>query len=151
MCWRSSKQMTEIMWTSEATGSNPVEASKNVFSGYFAIAFKNCDSLRWSHIHFICIPVVHIISFCVSFLSRVDELNKLAGLQCMGLHSSAGRALQRERRGHEFEFRWNPARKTFFRAIWQLLELRFTAMVIYSFHLYSRSSLIIFHYFEPGK
>ena len=28
------------------------------------------------------------ISFCVSFLSRVDELNKLAGLQCMGLHSS---------------------------------------------------------------
>ena len=48
----------------------------------------NCDSLRWSHIHFICIPAVHIISFCVSFLSRVDELNKLAGLQCMGLHSS---------------------------------------------------------------
>ena len=48
----------------------------------------NCDSLRWSHTHFICIPSVHIISFCVSFLSRVDELNKLAGLQCMGLHSS---------------------------------------------------------------
>ena len=48
----------------------------------------NCDSLRWSHTHFICIPAVHIISFCVSFLSRVDELNKLAGLQCMGLHSS---------------------------------------------------------------
>ena len=48
----------------------------------------NCDSLRWSHTHFICIPAVHIISFCVSFLSRVDELNKLAGSQCMGLHSS---------------------------------------------------------------
>ena len=31
----------------------------------------------------------------VSFLSRVDELNKLASLQCMGLHSSGGRALQR--------------------------------------------------------
>ena len=30
-----------------------------------------------------------------SFLSRVDELNKLASLQCMGLHSSAGKALQR--------------------------------------------------------
>ena len=40
-----------------------------------------------------CIPAVHIISFCVSFLSRVDELNKLASLQCMGLHSSAGRAI----------------------------------------------------------
>ena len=48
----------------------------------------NCDSLRWSHTHFICIPAVHIISFCVSFHSRVDELNNLAGLQCMGLHSS---------------------------------------------------------------
>ena len=49
----------------------------------------NCDSLRWSHIHFICIPAVHIISFCfVSFLSQVDELNKLAGSQCIGLHSS---------------------------------------------------------------
>ena len=53
------------------------------------------NSLRWSHTHFICIPAVHIISFSVSFLSRVDELNKLASLQCMGLHSSAGRALQR--------------------------------------------------------
>ena len=29
-----------------------------------------------------------------STLSRVDELNKLAGLQCMGRHSSTGRALQ---------------------------------------------------------
>ena len=48
----------------------------------------NCDSLRWLHTHLIWIPAVHIISFCVSFLSRVDELNKLAGLQCMGLHSS---------------------------------------------------------------
>ena len=67
-----------------------------------------CDSLRWSHTHFICIPAVHIISFCVSFLSRVDELNKLAGLQGMGLHSSAGRALQRQRRGHGFESRWSP-------------------------------------------
>ena len=78
----------------EATGSNPVEAPKNLFSGYFRNCF-NCDSLQWSHTHFICIPAVHIISFSVSFLSRVDELNKLASLQYMGLHSSAGRALQR--------------------------------------------------------
>ena len=34
------------------------------------------DSLQWSHVHFICIPTVHIISFCVSFLSQVEELNK---------------------------------------------------------------------------
>ena len=32
------------------------------------------------------------------------------------------------------------APKNFFRAISQLLKLRFTAMVTYSFHLYSRSS-----------
>ena len=51
----------------EATGSNPVEAPKNFFSGYFRNCL-NCDSLRWSHTHFICIPAVHIISFSVSFL-----------------------------------------------------------------------------------
>ena len=50
-------------------------------------------------------PSVHIIAFSVSFRSRVEELNKLASLQYMGLHSSAGRALQRERRGHGFEDR----------------------------------------------
>ena len=44
----------------EATGSNPVEAPKIFFSGYFRNCL-NCDSLRWSHIHFICIPAVHII------------------------------------------------------------------------------------------
>ena len=46
----------------EATGLNPVEAPKNFFSGYFRNCL-NCDSLRWSHTHFICIPTVHIISF----------------------------------------------------------------------------------------
>ena len=46
----------------EATGSNPVEAPKVFFSGYFRNCL-NCDSLRWSHTHFICIPAVHIITF----------------------------------------------------------------------------------------
>ena len=36
------------------------------------------------------------------------DINKLACSQCMGLHSSVGRALQRERRGHRFESRWSP-------------------------------------------
>ena len=35
----------------EATGSNPLEAPKNFFSGYFRNCL-NCDSLRWSHTHF---------------------------------------------------------------------------------------------------
>ena len=78
----------------EATGSNPVEAPENFFSGYFRNCL-NCDSLRWSHTHFICILAVYVISFSVSFLSRVNELNKLASLQRMGLNSSAERALQR--------------------------------------------------------
>ena len=83
------------------SGRRPYKRPYNVFIfGIIRITLfiksnsLNCDSLRWSHTHFICIPAVHIISFSVSFLSRVDELNKLAGLQCMGLHSSAGRALQ---------------------------------------------------------
>ena len=58
----------------EATGSNPVEATKNYSSGYFRNCL-NCDSLRWSYIHFTCIPGVQIISFwtlsffAISFLS----------------------------------------------------------------------------------
>ena len=45
------------------------------------------------------------ISFFVSLLSWVDELNKLACSSCMGRHSSAGRALQYECRGHGFQSR----------------------------------------------
>ena len=41
------------------------------WSEYLTIAVNrnlslNCDSLRWSHTHFICIPAVHIISFCMN-------------------------------------------------------------------------------------
>ena len=63
---------------SEATGSNPVEAPKSFFSGYFRNCL-NCDSLRWSHTHFICIPAVHIISFSDTFLyySKTDCLYNL--------------------------------------------------------------------------
>ena len=35
-------------------GSNPFEAPKTFFSGYFRNCL-NCDSLRWSHTHFTCI------------------------------------------------------------------------------------------------
>ena len=58
----------------EATGSNPVEAPKNFFSGYF----RNClnyDSLRWSHTPFICIPAVHIISFSVIKYARESGIS----------------------------------------------------------------------------
>ena len=70
---------------------NCKKARKKGFRGFNGIRTRGvCDYRCDGHIpaHFICIPAVHIISFCVSFLSRVDELNKLAGHQCMALHSS---------------------------------------------------------------
>ena len=61
----------------EATGSNPVEAPTNFFSGYFRNCFNLSDSLRWSHTQFICIPAVHIISFSVfySFHGLMNSIN----------------------------------------------------------------------------
>ena len=41
----------EPVASAEATDSNPFEAPKNFFSGYFRNCL-NCDSLRWSHTHF---------------------------------------------------------------------------------------------------
>ena len=61
-----------------ATGSNPVEAPKNFFSGYFRYCL-NCDSLRWSHTHFICIPAVHIISFIKNLLEYNRSYTKSIG------------------------------------------------------------------------
>ena len=51
-----------------------------------------------------------------SFHGLMNSINWSASMQCMGLHSSASRALQRERRGHGFKARWSPP-KRFFRAI----------------------------------
>ena len=88
----------------EAMGSNPVEGPKKFFqatSQLLKLRFNRDDHIIISF----RIPAVHIISFCVSFLSRVDELNKLVCTQCMGLLSSAGRALQHECRGHGSESR----------------------------------------------
>ena len=55
-----------------------------------------------------CMTQMLLLSDCNHFLSRVDELYKLACLQCTDLHTSAGRVLQRERRGHGFESRRSP-------------------------------------------
>ena len=56
----------------EATVSNPVEAQKNFFSGYFRNCL-NCDSLRWSHTHFICTPAFYIILFSGVILYQTLE------------------------------------------------------------------------------
>ena len=69
----------------EATGSNPVEAPKIFFSGYFRNCL-NCDSLRWPHTHLnpplkdnVMLsnnsPPPHLTSFWLG--RRRDPLNKL--------------------------------------------------------------------------
>ena len=65
----------------EATGSNPIEGPKIFFSGYFRNCL-NCDSLRWSHTHFICIPAVHIISFNVSLSTKTFHRRIGLALRC---------------------------------------------------------------------
>ena len=66
-------------------------------------------------------------------------------LTIYGFRSSAGRALQREHRGHVFESRWNPE-TLFFGLLRTWVNCDSTAMVTYSFHLYFRSSQFISFY-----
>ena len=83
--WVFIAQLVEHCSTNaESTGSNPVEAPKTIFFWLLCNCLKiNCDSTAMVTYLFHCIPAVHIISFCDSFLSQIDELNKLACLQCM--------------------------------------------------------------------
>ena len=58
----------------EATGSNPVEAPKSFFSGYFRNCL-NCDSLRWSHTHFkICFIHQLFSEICKNLLMNFVEI-----------------------------------------------------------------------------
>ena len=55
-----------------AVNRNLSNCEKTIFFGLFRNCL-NCDSLRWSHTHFICIPVVHIISFCIRYVFLSSE------------------------------------------------------------------------------
>ena len=56
----------------EATGSNPVEAPKVFFSGYFRNCL-NCDSLRWSHTHFMSINYnTSLQSFALTYKKHIS-------------------------------------------------------------------------------
>ena len=62
---------------------------QKLFFGLFRNSL-NCDSPRWSHIHFICISAVHTISFCiknyvgsVTYLYRNVEFSTRHVLFCM--------------------------------------------------------------------
>ena len=61
--------------------------------------------------------------------------NKLAGLKCMGLHNPDVRTLHAARTQRPRVRIPLKPRKTIFRAISQLLKLRFTAMATYSFQI----------------
>ena len=56
-------------------GAREFKIKNSRYSYPYFCYIETFSPLRWSHTHFICIPAVHIISFCVSFLSWVDELN----------------------------------------------------------------------------
>ena len=76
------------------------------------LGFNNLQLLKLqlplgrSYFHLNCISAVHIIFILCSFLSRVKWTQQTLR-QCIGLHSSVGRALKRQRRGHGFESRWS--------------------------------------------
>ena len=146
----------------EAMGSNPVEALKWFFA-VIIIAYQIAIQLQWSHLHndSICtISAVHILtSFYVSFHSRVDDLIiKWRACHCMSLHSSDGRALRPECRGHRFESCWNPEMVFFFGLILQLLKLQYNydgrifipfvfplfTIIFTSFYMYSTVSSSLF-------
>ena len=59
MMWTAGIQMK---WVCDHRSQSQWSPEK-LFFGLFRSCL-NCDSLRWSHTHFICIPAVHIISFC---------------------------------------------------------------------------------------
>ena len=118
----------------EATGSNPFEALKNFFSGYFTIAqfAIHCDG----HIliSFVFPQFTSCHSVFRSFHGLMNSINWPASsvwvvIAQLGEHCSANAAAMGS----------NPVeapKNSFFRAISQLLKLRFTAMVTYSFLFY---------------
>ena len=78
-----------------------------------------------SYFHLNCISAVHIIFILCSFLSRVKWTRQTLW-QCIGLHSSVGRALQRQRRGHGFESRWSHSHQNLIlKGIYQYPEFTF--------------------------
>ena len=95
------------------------------------LGFNNLQLLKLqlplgrSYFHLNCISAVHIIFILCSFLSRVKWTQQTLR-QCIGLHSSVGRALQRQRRGHGFESRWSHSHQNLIlKGIYQYPEFTF--------------------------
>ena len=95
------------------------------------LGFNNLQLLKLqlplgrSYFHLNYISAVHIIFILCSFLSRVKWTQQTLR-QCIGLHSSVGRALKRQRRGHGFESRWSHSHQNLIlKGIYQYPEFTF--------------------------
>ena len=103
----------------------------HVFEAINFLGFNNLQLLKLqlplgrSYFHLNCISAVHIIFILCSFLSRVKWTQQTLR-QCIGLHSSVGRALKRQRRGHGFESRWSHSHQNLIlKGIYQYPEFTF--------------------------
>ena len=68
------------------TGSNPVQAPKTSFFRVTSQLLKLQLQLRWSHLHFICISAVHIISIpCLKILQLTKQFPFRDNLQRGGV------------------------------------------------------------------
>ena len=115
----------------EATGSNSIEAPN--FFGVFCNCL-NCDSLQWSHIHFICIfqQFTKFHSVFHSFHGLMNSINwpvssvwvSIAQLveYCSANAEATGSSRVEDSKKHFSGY--------------VAIKLRFTAIVTYSFHSY---------------
>ena len=116
---------------------------------------SNCEKLKLRFtamvtlISFVFPQFTSFHSVFHSFHGLMNSINWPA-LSVWVFIAQAGRALQREHRGHGFESRWSP-KKLFFGLFSQLLKLRFAAMVTYSCHVFgckTRNSWLV--RFDPS-
>ena len=102
-----------MWWIVNCGKTNGMKRSSQLYRNLSSCEISPKKDFRASHLHSICISAVYNSphSMFHSFHGLMNSINWPA-CHCMGLHSSDGRALQRERIGHGFVE--DP--KSFFRA-----------------------------------
>ena len=81
-------------------GSNPVEAPKNFFSGYFRNCL-NCDSLRWSHTHLIslitsiAIDCYRLSSIAIDWHRHLAAFMRASGIRWQSMTIDENRSCSR--------------------------------------------------------
>ena len=113
-------------------------------SGHKESVDCTCESIQWWK-EYVTIAVNHNLSNCKN--SPKKDFRGFNGIWTCGLWVSAA-VLSQLSYEDPYTGGW-PVYWVFFRLFSQLLKLRFTAMVTYSFHLYSRSSHHFIQCFIP--